>query len=920
MAEGQTATNPKTGEKVILRNGQWVPYGQAGGPTVTTLVQGGAKPTGRAMTPDEVQAMGLDPKLRYWMTADGKPELIAGQDKRTGAKPTEAENTAAFLGSRVAFELDAMKKATGGNPDAASPGMLTEGVRSIFGDTAANYLTGADRQQVEAAQINLLDAALTLGTGAAYTDVQLQGYRKALFPQLGDSEATKEDKKRRLLMTLEAAKVKAGSAAPQIDEAMKAVGLVTPSVMQDVGVSGAIDAAAENAAGVGKPELLDDGSVRVKEANGTFTTYPTRALYEKYATDPTGGADPRLMGTITDDSQYNPAARDTVGGAVDAFGRGVADAATLGFADELAAVGDTVFNGGTYLENVSKQRRMDKLDENVNPWARVAGQVTGAMALPVSAEASAGRAAAEGAGYSAAYGAGSSNGSMKDRAISALAYAPAGALGGWAGQKWAHRSKATEGMAPPPSNAALVDMAARQGMDMPAGALGPGRSAIEHGMSMIPGSAGRIRKTRDKLTKQVEGRVESIASSVGTAEGNRGLGGAVQTGVKNAMERGKDKAAALYADVPISPEFMSEMPATVDYLESLALRYSSNPKFQAGNVDKKLVKDYEALKSGGMSWNDMKELRSSVGEDMGEAIIGEGRSRKDLKGYYAALTFDMENAAKAAGPEALAKFRRANDFFKQQQEKIEGAFQAIIGKDMENRPEEAASKLRSMLTDGNRSADLNSVATLRGSMTPDEWGQVQSGLIRMMGQPLQAEAKEFNPQTFIGTFSRMTPKARNIVFGAKGELRQSLDEFSTVMERIAKHDALRNTSNTAPNIIGAAAPAAAFGTGGLAAAAASIPGVLKFMATMNVAARAWTSPKFVRAMTGVGRMLEGAAKAGGKPNIEKQITLLDKVARAEPAIAADIFGLQTALQKAFADVPMKAAAQQPQDGGSSNNK
>lgn len=885
---------------------------QAGG--FRPLTDGPPKPTTyRQLTPDEVKARGLDPEIVYQISPDGNVSPVGGQTKQTGVKPTEAESTAAFLGSRVAYELNSIKDATGGNIAAASPGMLTEGVRSVFGDTAANFLTGADRQRVEAAQLNLLDAALTLGTGAAYTSEQLDGYRRSHFPQLGDDDKVKEDKKKRLLMLLEAAKVKAGNAAPKIDEAMTALGLKTPTA-QDA-VTGT-DAITQEVAGVGVPEFMPDGSVRVKEQDGRITTYPTRDLYEKYKDG--GPGDPRLRGTITDESQYNPAARDTALGAVDAFGRGVADAATLGFADEIAAVGDTVTGGGTYLENLSKQRRTDKLDESVNPWARVAGQVTGALALPVSAEATTGRAMAEGGAYSAAYGAGSSEGDLGDRAISAAGYAVPGIIGGWAGAKWAHRSKATEGMPTPPSNAALVDMAKRQGIDLPAGSLGPGMSVTEHGMSILPGSSGPIRRARERLSGQVEQRVEGVASIAGKADGNRGLGDAAQTGVKNAMERGKDQAKALYDDVPISPDFKSEMPATVDYLESLSLRYGSNPKFQANKVDSSLVKDYEALKDGGLSWNDLKEYRSSVGEQMGEAMISDGRSRKDLSGLYAALTYDMENMAKAAGPEALTKFRRANDFFKQRQAKIEGAFQEIIGKDMQNRPEEAAKKLRAMLTDGNATADLNSVATLRGAMTKDEWGDVQSGLIRMMGQPMQAEAKEFSPQTFIGVYSRMTSKARNIVFGSKGELRSSLDEFSTVLERIAKHDALRNTSNTAPNIVGAAVPATAFGTGGMAAVGAALPGLLKFMALANISARAWTSPKFVRLMTGVGRMVEGSAKAGGKPNVAKQSVLFDKVMRAEPAIASDILGLQRALSQAFegaaAQTPMKAAAedQQPQ--------
>ena len=70
----------------------------------------------------------------------------------------------------------------------------------------------------------------------------------------------------------------------------------------------------------------------------------------------------------------------------------------------------------------------------------------------------------------------------------------------------------------------------------------------------------------------------------------------------------------------------------------------------------------------------------------------------------------------------------------------------------------------------------------------------------------------------------------------------------------------------------------------------------------------WTSPKFIRWATGYNRMLAGAAKAGGTPNTSKQVALLSKVAKAEPAIAADVLGLQKALSTAFEQTPMKLAA------------
>jgi hypothetical protein len=98
-----------------------------------------------------------------------------------------------------------------------------EATRGVFGDTAANYLTDDQRQVVRAAQIDIIDAALTLGTGAAYTPVQLEGYREAYFPQLGDSEAAIASKRDALRSLLKNAQTKAGRAAPDIAQAIAAL-------------------------------------------------------------------------------------------------------------------------------------------------------------------------------------------------------------------------------------------------------------------------------------------------------------------------------------------------------------------------------------------------------------------------------------------------------------------------------------------------------------------------------------------------------------------------------------------------------------------------------------------------------------------------------------------------------------------------
>jgi hypothetical protein len=82
----------------------------------------------------------------------------------------------------------------------------------VVGEPIANVARPEARQQVEDAQLDILDAALTLGTGAAYTREQLMGYRRSYFPQPGDKPKNIIDKKARLDTILRAARIAAGRA------------------------------------------------------------------------------------------------------------------------------------------------------------------------------------------------------------------------------------------------------------------------------------------------------------------------------------------------------------------------------------------------------------------------------------------------------------------------------------------------------------------------------------------------------------------------------------------------------------------------------------------------------------------------------------------------------------------------------------
>lgn len=129
-------------------------------------------------------------------------------------EPTEGERKAATLHMRMEGSLGQLKKAVEDDAKAASPSLAASRLRAIGLDSMANKVNSGPRQRVEAAQLDLLDASLTLATGAAYTKEQLEGYRASYFPQINDDKKTIEDKEQRLQTVLKAARLAAGRAAP----------------------------------------------------------------------------------------------------------------------------------------------------------------------------------------------------------------------------------------------------------------------------------------------------------------------------------------------------------------------------------------------------------------------------------------------------------------------------------------------------------------------------------------------------------------------------------------------------------------------------------------------------------------------------------------------------------------------------------
>jgi len=138
---------------------------------------------------------------------------IAKRPSTTINMPNEGERKAATLSNRLNFSVDQINQAIGQDPTAAMPNTSAEIARFFTrSEMLSNKLTPTQRQIVDSAQLDILDAALTLGTGAAYTREQLESYRKSYFPQIGDKPENVAAKRARLQNILRSAEIASGRA------------------------------------------------------------------------------------------------------------------------------------------------------------------------------------------------------------------------------------------------------------------------------------------------------------------------------------------------------------------------------------------------------------------------------------------------------------------------------------------------------------------------------------------------------------------------------------------------------------------------------------------------------------------------------------------------------------------------------------
>lgn len=379
-----------------------------------------------------------------------------------------------------------------------------------------------------------------------------------------------------------------------------------------------------------------------------------------------------------------------------------------------------------------------------------------------------------------------------------------------------------------------------------------GRTArgIESLLSASPASSGVMANFAERQADDIGGGLQGMAEGLYRNASGERAGRAIERGVQTFAGNVAATKKALYwqADrfipgdtpLPLSRTQMALANLTTPNQGALATSGALiNPKVSSLAQN---VADDLAANGGNMPYEAVKALRSRIGEELSDFSLTTDRPTREYKQLYAALSQDLEEAARKQGPQAEAAAKRANNYTRAAADRLEQVQRVV---DKNGGPEKVYAAAMSGTRDGG--------TTLRAVMQSlDKEGQraVSAAVIKRMGlaTPGQqgAAGDTFSAQTFLTNWNNVSKEAKRALFDRLGP------KYAADMDRVSRVAGnIRDGSKVFANPSGTANRAAGITylgslAGSLVTGQAGVLGtLLAGGAAANGVARLMTNPKFV---------------------------------------------------------------------------
>jgi hypothetical protein len=517
-----------------------------------------------------------------------------------------------------------------------------------------------------------------------------------------------------------------------------------------------------------------------------------------------------------------------------AFGEGVGQGATLGFADEIGAAADAsglpeisgpfsaiarpvigavrrlVSDQGEADYNASVERRRAKIaaSEEQHPGTFMAGTIAGGVATaPIMPAATVAKGAAlgarvvggikTGAGYGAAYGVGTGEG-LEDRlSRGATGAVIGGATGGVLG---------IPGRSAAAPNNAVVDAAERIGVALPRAAASESMTVQRAGQTLanVPVAGNSLKRASSEAIEgigQAANRTSAAYSRAGTPTSQE-AGSVLREGIENYIgpattARGKK----LYDQVDNFVQPNATAPLTATTARVAQIEAERQAAALAPSAASQIVQE-ATQRQGGLTYQGVKKLRESVGEMLKGGPLPGNISQKELQALYGALSDDLRNVVQTAGGQkGLAAFERANKYHRLVSERRENLARLLKAPSEEG-------VLEKILASASSSArsDISLLSQARKALPKDEWDEIASAAVSRLGASTK-NGGEFSPEKFVTDYAKLSDAGKSLLFRSTGkaDLAKALDDIATVSGRFKELQKFANPSGTGQTVIGGAA-------------------------------------------------------------------------------------------------------------------
>lgn len=350
--------------------------------------------------------------------------------------------------------------------------------------------------------------------------------------------------------------------------------------------------------------------------------------------------------------------------------------------------------------------------------------------------------------------------------------------------------------------------AARRGVTLPRflGAEGETLPRTAEHIGALPFVGAPIRKAGAKAVEQIGEAFEKIPG-VKTDIGREEAGETAKEALHNwVRDRSAQVANKAYDAVEhhVDPAVKTELTNTRATVQNLMDKLKEAELPEESEAVKMVLN--AATHPEGLNFSGIKTLRTKVREKIDQGLLPGNLSQGELKQLKSALDADLRQAAEnAGGQRGLAAFERANTLY----QKISGKrkeLAKIIGAKGDASPTAVFNRINQMALD--KTGNPTRLLAARKSMSPEQWGDITSGVVNNMGRDGEGA---FSPYRFMTEYGKMSEKGRDAIFGPVGNpVRDAIEDIGILSKQIKSAGKQKNWSGTAHTALGAAGLLEAF--------------------------------------------------------------------------------------------------------------